>query len=40
MKLYSDFAARRTRQIATDIVAVVLIVASVANGGRGLLDRQ
>jgi hypothetical protein len=32
VKLYSDFAARRTRQIAMDIVAVVLIMASVANG--------
>lgn len=32
VKLYSDFAARRTRQIATDVVALVLIVASVANG--------
>jgi len=32
MKLYSDFAARRIRQIAADIVAVALIAGSVCLG--------
>lgn len=32
MKLYSDFAARRARQLTADIIALALIVVSIATG--------